>query len=69
MIGHADILVLDEPTSSVTAEEEHVLFDAVRDVTAAGAPSASGALMRDRDRAADRPRSPGGTAAREAEAV
>ncbi|MGW1802242.1 sugar ABC transporter ATP-binding protein [Streptomyces sp. NPDC001984] len=36
LIGHADILVLDEPTSSLTAEEEHVLFDAVRDVTARG---------------------------------
>jgi ribose transport system ATP-binding protein len=36
LIHEADILVLDEPTSSLTTEEEKVLFDAVRDVTARG---------------------------------
>ncbi|MGW5248372.1 sugar ABC transporter ATP-binding protein [Streptomyces sp. NPDC004129] len=36
LIHEADILVLDEPTSSLTTEEEDVLFDAVRDATARG---------------------------------
>ena len=36
LLGECDILVLDEPTSSLTADEEQVLFDAVRDVAARG---------------------------------
>jgi ribose transport system ATP-binding protein len=36
LIGRCQILVLDEPTSSLTAEEEQVLFAAVRDFAARG---------------------------------
>ena len=36
LIGEVRVLILDEPTSALTSEEEEILFDAVRRVTARG---------------------------------
>ena len=36
LIGHVQVLILDEPTSALTEDEERILFAAVRRVTARG---------------------------------
>jgi ribose transport system ATP-binding protein len=36
LIGRVRVLVLDEPTSALTSDEEQILFDAVRAVIAQG---------------------------------
>ena len=36
LIGNVKILILDEPTSSLTADEERILFEAIRGVTSNG---------------------------------
>src|SRR4051812_32917160 len=36
LMGHLRLLILDEPTSALTDDEERILFEAIRTVTARG---------------------------------